>query len=103
MGAGQKSRREAIKRWAENNPEEAKASKKASNDKWKAKNREYINKQARDNRRGKEILCEIKDKHQKEMKNDPESLSSDFMDTILKLDSNEYESLKSLPFLETIK
>lgn len=103
MGAGQKGRRDAIRRWAKNNPEQAKASKKASNYKWRAKNRPKINKQVRDNRNGEELICEIRKKHCEDTKDDPESLSSGFVDAILDLESDDYESLRPLPFLETLK
>ena len=103
MGAGQKGRRDAIRRWINNNPEYAKASKKASAQKWRVKNGSKINKQVQDSRNGKELLCKIRKEHQKAMKGDPESLSCDFMNTILKLDSKDYESLRPLPFLETLK
>ena len=103
MGAGQKGRRDAIRRWAKNNPEQAKTSKKASARKWRAKNRPKVNKKARDSRNGEELLCKIRKKHQKEMKDDPRSLSPDFINTILDLESDDYESLKPLPFLETLK
>ena len=103
MGAGQKGRRDAIRRWAKNNPEQAKTSKKASACKWRAKNRPKVNKKARDNRNSGELLCEIRKEHQKAMKDDPESLSSDFKNTIMDLESDDYESLRPLPFLETLK
>ena len=93
MGAGQKGRRDAIKKWAENNPEFAKASKKASACRWRAKNRSKVNKQARDNRNGENLLSDIREKHCEDMKDDPESLSSGFVDAILELDNNDYEAL----------
>ena len=103
MGAGQKGRQDAMKKWAENNPEFAKASKRASAYKWRAKNRSKVNKRARDNRNSEDLTLEIRKKHHTDMKNDPESLSCDFMDTILELESDDYKSLVSLPFLETLK
>ena len=103
MGAGQKGRQEAMKRWAKNNPEQAKASRKASAQKWRAKNKPKINKRVQDSRNGEELLCGIRKEHQKAMKDDPESLSSDFKNTIMDLESDDYESLRPLPFLETLK
>ena len=103
MGAGQKGRQEAMKRWAKNNPEQAKASRKASAQKWRAKNKPKINKRVQDSRNGEELLCGIRKEHQKAMKDDPRSLSPDFVDIIMDLESDDYESLKPLPFLETLK
>lgn len=95
MVSGQKAARDGMRRWTERNPVFAKSCRKAADHKSKAKNRAQINKRNRDNRNGENLLRDIRKKHCEDTKNDPESLSPDFMDIILELDSNDYELLVS--------
>ena len=101
MSSAQKSSRESKMRWVKENPDKIKEY--AKNSDWAKNNRDKINKRVRDNNRGVESLCEIRNKHLEDMKNDPESLSPEFLNTIQNLGCEKSESLKSLPFSETLK
>lgn len=83
MSKSQKSSADSKKKWRENNPDKVKEYARNSN--WGKEHREKINKRRRDNRKGVELLCEIREKHLEDMKDDPESLTPEFLNTIQNL------------------
>ena len=85
MGAGQKGSRDGHRRWIDNNLEEARVLRRVNTNDWQKNNRDKINKRYRDDTRGMELLCEIREKHLEDMKDDPESMTPEFLNTIQNL------------------
>ena len=96
MSSAQKSSRESKRRWVKENPDKIKEY--AKNSDWAKNNRGKINKRVRDNKKGVEALCEIRKKHLEDMKDDPESMSAEFLNTIQNLGREKSKSLKPLRF-----
>ena len=80
MSLAQVSRMEQNKRWRENNPERAKETQKKSSKKWYKANKDKASESQRKRReKNKMTVCDILEQHHEEMKNDPESLTTDFL------------------------
>ena len=81
MSTGQVSTIKSRKKWKEKNPEKVKKN-RATAKKWTAENSERLNKQRQ--KRNKEIgsVCNTRKKQLKRMKNDPESLTKEFMESL---------------------
>lgn len=93
MSKAQKSSIECKRRWAKNNPNKVSEYIKKSN--WAKKNRDKINKRRRDDRKGMELLCGIREKHLESMKDDPESMTSEFLNTIQNLGCKKHKKTDS--------
>ena len=81
MGSGQVSSAECNKRWKKKNPEKVKESAKKADNKYYINNRKKILKRNQERRQHMKdgAVCEIIKKHHENMKNDPESLTTEFM------------------------
>ena len=80
MSFGQVSKMEGNKKWRKGNPEKAKELQKKSSEKWYATNRDKASESQRKRRKkNKMTVCDILEQHHEEMKDDPESLSTDFL------------------------
>ena len=80
MSLAQVSRMEQNKRWKENNPERAKDIQKRASKKWYESNKGKASKAQHIRReKNKMTVCDILEQHHEEMKDDPESLTTDFL------------------------
>jgi len=81
MSKGQISSLEGGRKWKKKNPEKVKKNRETFNE-WVEENRPEINKQRRERKKQIGTLCSTRKKHLKNMKDDPESMSKAFMDTL---------------------
>jgi len=83
MGTGQKSAIDSKKRWKKKNPEKAKETHRRLYCEYWERNKDEINKKKREHR--KEVVCDIIKKHHEDMKDDPESLTTEFIQKIVNI------------------
>lgn len=80
MSLAQVSRMEQNKRWKKNNPERAKEIQKRASKKWYKSNKDKASTAQHIRReKNKMSVCDILEQHHEEMKDDPESLTTDFL------------------------